>query len=80
MFNILQLYLLLPLIGPYVPNDVINFIAGLDLTLVSFYFFEVEDWDILVSMKNTFSYSQSNSYLYLLSFKDGSTAINLINV
>ena len=80
LLNLLQLYLLLPLIGPYIPDDVINFLSGLDITLISFYFFKIEDSNMFSSLSDKFSYPQNNSYLYLLNFKDGSTILNLINV
>ena len=80
MINVLQLYLLLPLAGSYVPDEVVGFIAGLDLTLFSFEFVKLEETKLFAYLRETNGYRQENDYLYLAGFKYQSTLLNLINV
>lgn len=80
MINVLQLYLLLPLAGSYVPDEVIGFISGLDLSLFSFEFMKLEDTKLFAYLRETNGYKQENDYLYLAGFKYQSTLLNLINV
>ena len=83
--NQLQLILLLPLIGPFIPDKVVQFIAG----MVNFIFtksilnpIEFMQSNTIYIHKNlceSFTYDQSKSYLALIKYNDQSTFNNLIN-
>lgn len=77
MFNQIQLYMLLPLIGAYMPNEVVLLIAGMSTSLFSFDFLPIGDIKSLSSVNDLLSYPQYNPYLYLYGLEDSSALINL---
>ena len=82
--NQMQLILLLPLIGPFVPSKVVQFIAGtvsfinLKAIFNPFEFFR-ENIHILSIAFNDFTYNQRISYLSLIEFENQSTLNNMIS-
>ena len=77
MFNTIQLIVLIPMIGAYLPLDVAQFIAGLSFSLLNFQLIGLNSLLIPSIIKNSVSYDQPDNYLQLLSINDGSTIINI---
>ena len=75
--NQLQLILLLPLIGAFIPVKVVQFIAGMNIALDIMTYIKIGGYT-QGKMQNL-NYSQTNSYLYLINFKDGSSLFNWLN-
>ena len=72
--NQLQLILLLPLIGAYIPVKVVQFIAGMNIALDIMTYIKIGGY--IQRKMQILNYSQTNSYLYLINFKDGSSLFN----
>ena len=73
MINSIQLLLLLPLIGSYLPQNVIQFIWAMKFSLLNF--------DFLSKLKvnyvrNLIDFDQSNSSLNLIGLESGSSGVN----
>lgn len=78
--NQLQLIQLLPLIGAYMTYDPLLTIVGTSVTLFNFSYMSLEaklqQEGILTSM----SFTQYNSYLFLINLEDGSTMVSITNL
>ena len=72
--NQLQLILLLPLIGAFIPTKVVQFIVGMNISLNILTFLNVSSF--VPNKMQDLNYSQSNSYLYLINLKSGSSLFN----
>ena len=77
MLNQIQLIVLIPMIGTFVPLDVIQFITGLDFSLFNFGFIDFNSFSNSQSFISGISYDQPDTYLQLLSINDGSAIINI---
>ena len=75
--NQVQLILLLPLVGAFIPTRVIQFIAGMKLALNLLAYVEVVD--MVPTDFRKLDYSQSISYLYLINFTSQSSLLNFMN-
>lgn len=78
--NQLQLLLLLPLVGAYIPYKPLMTIVGISISLFNFSFMDFSNSPTVKSEFSTFSFKQYNSYLYLINMTDGSSTINLISM
>jgi hypothetical protein len=77
MLNTIQLILLLPLVGAFMPKNVVDFIRGLSLTLLNFELFNFRDSLFTFCKIPEISVEQTYPYLYLIGFESGSCLINL---
>jgi cysteine-rich repeat protein len=75
--NVVQLQLLLPIIGAYLPYEVIKFLVGLKYFMFSFSFFSVKAVEDQI---NWLDYQQFDPYLSLLDLESSSAMINLISI
>jgi hypothetical protein len=76
MVNQLQLYLLLPLVGVDLPDKILDFVFGLEMSMFSFDFLPSQD---IFGVKNLIDYldfEQSNDMLPELGIESGSTLVN----
>jgi hypothetical protein len=80
LINTLQLAILLPLIGTYLPNQVILFIKGFDFVLLSPSIFGFKDILHQNQWENELSKTQTNEYLFDIGIETTSTAINLFGI
>jgi len=80
LLNAIQLYLLLPLIGTYLPFDIVGFLAALNICLFSFSFLELSDIGEVNRTLNRFYYKQTTSYLDLLGLESSSAFLNLYTI
>ena len=76
LLNLLQLFILLPMIGKYLPPKIIAFILGMDFSLFSFDFIPFEDIPFAQSINKFFSFSQKDKYLNEIGLKSGSSFVN----
>ena len=76
--NQLQLILLLPLVGAYIPTKVVQFIAGVRIAVLLLSALNLSKSSSSCTNVNV-GYSQSNSYLWLINIKNGSSLINCLN-
>ncbi|CAI2375223.1 unnamed protein product [Moneuplotes crassus] len=76
--NQFQLYLLLPMLPPYFPSKVGQFILGLDFSFVSLDFIPTDKIPLFKELKRLFSYSQENAYLGEVGMSSGSCIINYL--
>jgi cysteine-rich repeat protein len=81
MLNAVQLILLLPLIGAYLPDDVLSFIRGMDFSLMNFDIFDFYDSKNIDNQFGiNFDFEQADPYLYLIGLESGSTLINMMKI
>jgi ABC-type sugar transport system permease subunit len=76
MMNQFQLYILLPMIGAYIPDKVIEFITGMSFTLVSFSFIPIVNIPLIKDAIDLLSYTQRNSYYNDIGMGSGSAIAN----
>jgi hypothetical protein len=72
--------MILPLLDTYLPFIVQDYLAGLDIALFSFSFFQLQNIGTVKFVLDVFAYPQPNSYLYKIGLTSASTFINVINI
>ena len=80
MMNQIQLLILIPLIGPYIPSKIFDFIKAMSASLMNFNFMPTSNSSNMIDFKGQFTFSQPNSFLYLLDLKSGSAFVNILNL
>jgi hypothetical protein len=78
MLNLFQLYILLPMIGPYIPPRVVDFITGMSFTMFSFSFIPFEKVPLITTIFNFIDYDQSDDYFDNIGLTSGSAFLNHI--
>ena len=78
MINAVQLLLLLPLIGTYLPQSILDFIRGLNFNMLNFDFLTSKFQNDENGASSFVDFDQANDYLNLIGLQSGSTAINLL--
>ncbi|CAI2379955.1 unnamed protein product [Moneuplotes crassus] len=78
MINQLQLYILLPMLPPYFPAKVGDFILGMDFAFVSLDFIPTDDIPLVKEIKKLVSYPQSDEYLSQIGMNSSSSIINYL--
>ncbi|CAI2379323.1 unnamed protein product [Moneuplotes crassus] len=78
MINQLQLYILLPMLPPYFPAKVGDFILGMDFAFVSLDFIPTDDIPLVKEIKKLVSYPQSDEYLNEIGISSGSSIVNYL--
>ena len=74
LLNAIQLFLLLPCIGTYLPFEIVKYMISLDFSLISMEFMPKIDLELIVKM---IDYEQTDPYLKLIDFDSSSAIINL---
>ena len=80
LFNAIQLFLLLPLIGTHMPDEVIRLLINLDFCLCSFSFLSLKSNNEFEKVLSDIDYEQTNSYLTLLDLESASAFVNILNM
>ena len=80
LINQFQMFVLLPMIGAYMPIDVIDVITGMDFTMFSFDFIPLVKIPFLTQMIDLIDYNQSNSYYQTIGLSSGSSLVNHLGV
>jgi len=76
LFNAIQLFLLLPLVGTNVSSDVICFLTSMKFSLVSMKFMPSENINDMIPMVGS---EQTDPYLSLIDLDNSSAFMNLID-
>jgi hypothetical protein len=80
MMNQLQLIIVLPLLGSYIPEKIMDFINAMNDSLFSFSFLPFDNTTLVDYIEEKYSFDQPNHYLYLLQLKSGSAIVNMTNL
>ena len=75
--NQVQLIMILPLVGAFIPTNVVQFIAGLKITLNFLTYVNIVE--IVPSSFRKYDYKQAISYLSLINFTSQSSLLNFMN-
>ena len=80
MMNQIQLVIIFPLIGPYLPEKIYDYLKSMSTNLFNLNFMPTSKTKSTVSFKSLFDYKQQNSYLYLLQLQSGSAFVNILDL
>ena len=80
MINQIQLVIIFPLIGPYLPQKIYDYLKSLSTSLFNLNFLPTSNTESTISFKALFDFKQQNSYLYLLELKSGSAFVNILDL
>jgi hypothetical protein len=80
MINAVQLLLLLPLIGAYLPTDVYDFIVSMSFSLFNFGFLQTEERTNLDYIINYVDFEQNNEYLEDIGIGSGNSVVNIMSL
>ena len=80
MLNQIQLVILLPLIGAYIPQKIYDYLKSMNTSLFNMNFLPTSNSESTISLKSVFDFKQPNSYLYLLQLNSGSSIVNILNL
>lgn len=78
MVNAIQMLLILPLIGAYMPLRIIDFIRSLSFCMLNIDFLTVPIKMSTNSLLESFDFAQPNDYLYLITIESGNSFVNLL--
>jgi hypothetical protein len=80
MMNQLQLIIVLPLLGSYIPFKVMDFIKAMNDSMFTFGFIPSENTTLVNYIDEKYSFDQPNTYLFLLQLESGSAIVNVVNL
>ena len=80
MMNQIQLVILLPLVGAYLPEKIYDYLKSMNASLFNLGFLPTNNSPSVVSFKSMFDFKQPNSYLYLIGLESGSSLVNILNL
>ena len=80
MMNQIQLVILLPIIGAYIPEKIYDYLKSMNASLFSFNFLPTSNSESTISFKEIFTFKQRNYYLYLLQLNSGSAFVNILDL
>ena len=80
MMNQIQLIIIFPLIGPYLPEKIYDYLKSMSTSLFNLNFMPTSNTESTISFKSLFDYKQQNSYLYLLQLQSGSAFVNILDL
>ena len=80
MINQIQLVIIFPLIGPYLPEKIYDYLKSMSTCLFNLNFLPTSNSENTVSFKSLFDYKQQNSYLYLLQLESESAFVNILDL
>jgi hypothetical protein len=76
MINQFQFYIILPMIGAYMPKSVIKFILGMEFVTLALSFVPIDKIPVVNKIKDIFSYAQDNDYYNEIGMESGSAIAN----
>ena len=80
MINQIQLVIILPLIGAYIPEKIYDYLKSMNASLFNLNFLPTSNSAGTISFKGLFTFKQPNSYLYLLQLNSGSAFVNILDL
>jgi hypothetical protein len=81
MFSIInqfQMFILLPMIGAYMPPKVIQVLLGMNFSIFSFSFIPLEKIPLISDLINFIDYDQNDEYFDSIGLTSGSAFLNII--
>ena len=78
MINQIQLVILLPLIGAFLPLKIYDYIKSTKANLFNLSFLPINNSENMIHFKNWFYFKQPNSFLNLLDLNSGSALVNIL--
>lgn len=76
VINQYQLYLLVPLIGVYLPDDLLYYIKGQEFAMLALKFLGLDKWSATEQLDSGIGFKQSNSKLITIGIENGSMVVN----
>ena len=80
MINQIQLVILLPLIGAFLPQKIYDYLKSMNASLFNLSFLPSSNSESSINIKSWFDFKQPNSYLYLLQLSSGSALVNILSL
>lgn len=80
LLNAVQLLLLLPLIGVYLPANIISYITSMNFSLFNFDFLSWQKAPKIESETSKIDYDQREDYLAEIGLTSGNSAINMVGL
>jgi hypothetical protein len=80
MLNLVQILLLLPLAGDYMPNGIIEFMYGISITIASLSFLKFTKLAYISSLIGWLTIDQDNYYLNVIGLESKSSFVNTYSV
>lgn len=80
MLNQFQMYMLLPMIGGFLPERILSFITGVSFSLLNFNFIPTKDFFTSTSLGNKISYPQPDEYLTEIGLESQSAVANQLSL
>jgi hypothetical protein len=78
--NQLQLLMLLPLTGAFIPKDIIDFLVGMSFSNFNFDFISVDKIPIFSHISEKLGHDHDNEYLKDIGVESGSTLVNNLSL
>ena len=78
MINQIQLVILLPLIGAFLPLKIYDYLKSMKTSLFNLSFLPTNNSENMIHFKNWFDFKQPNSFLNLLDLNSGSWLVNIL--
>ena len=80
MINQFQFFMLYPMIGAYVPDNIVNFLQGVDFCLFNFNFIPIPKSGAYDSFISFFDWEQTNSYMSTIGLESVWMIVNQIKL
>ena len=80
MINQIQLVILLPLIGAFLPQKIYDYLKSMNASLFNLSFLPSSNSESSINIKSWFNFKQPDSYLYLLQLSSGSALVNILSL
>jgi hypothetical protein len=73
-----QLYILLPMIGAYMPNEIVDILLGMKFVTFSFSFLGISGIPIVTNAIDKIDFNQNDDYLENIGLESGSSVVNYL--
>jgi hypothetical protein len=80
MINQFQMFILLPMIGAYIPPRVIQIFLGMNFSMFSFSFIPLENTPLIGDLFNFIDYDQNDDYFDTIGLTSGSAFLNSLTL
>jgi hypothetical protein len=80
IINQLQLLMLLPLTGAFIPQDVVDYFKAMSFSNFDFDFLSVDKIPVFSHISGVFGYDHDSEYLRDIDVESGSTLVNILGL
>lgn len=77
LVNVVQLLMLLPLIGVYLPVNVLSYIVSMNFSMFNFDYVSIMKWDFIKTNTEEINPEQENDYLGEIGLESENSAVNI---